>query len=554
MKGHRLRAPSTDGALLATPSLPEAVSQVDANVRRLSAWDHDFQGRRSSWLRDLVRREVAVEARRFLQSNGVSSSDSDGPVTSDQVVKGPLVVTGHQPELFHPGVWVKNFAASAIAARHGGVGLNLIVDDDIPKSASIRVPHAEAGRVSAHRIEFDRWEGEAPYEDLPVHDEAFFETFGDRVIKQLNGLVDRPLIQDLWPRVVARRDSALPLGLRLALARRDLEAEWGVSNLEIPISRLCQTEGFAWFTCHLLAHLPRYQQVYNEAFREYRALYGIRSKNHPVSALQKQGEWLEAPFWVWRAARPRRRPLMIRQNKTTMDLRIADEDEPFLELPLSADREACCAVERLRELPASLIRLRTRALTTTMFSRCLLGDLFIHGIGGAKYDELGDVITSRFLGFEPPDFLTLSMTAWLGLAEHSTSPATLRAIDRSIRSLIYNPDRHLSEPWTDDQRSLVEAKNAAIAREIATHPQRMARFRAIREINEALGPAVADRLAALREDRRRIVKDLEANRVAHSREFSFVLYAHERMRALMGGVVQAIREVASDAVEVAAEF
>ena len=52
----------------------------------------------------------------------------------------PLVVTGHQPELFHPGVWVKNFATAAIARAHGGLGLNLIVDNDLPKSASIRVP------------------------------------------------------------------------------------------------------------------------------------------------------------------------------------------------------------------------------------------------------------------------------------------------------------------------------------------------------------------------------------------------------------------------------
>ncbi|MDR3620783.1 MAG: hypothetical protein P4L85_15635 [Paludisphaera borealis] len=543
MKAHRLRAPSTDGALLATPPLDEAGSQVDANVRRLATWDHDFQGRRSSWLRDLVRLEVADEARRFLLTNGVEPPET--------AASGPLVVTGHQPELFHPGVWVKNFAASAIAARQGGVGLNLIVDDDIPKSSSIRVPHAEGGRISAHRLEFDRWEGEAPYEDLPVHDEAVFASFGARVVERLGGLVADPLIEDLWPRVAARREGGLPLGLRLALARRDVEASWGVSNLEIPISRLCQTEGFAWFACHLLAHLPRYQEVYNDALREYRAVYGIRSKNHPVSALQQQGEWLEAPFWVWRAARPRRRPLLVRQGRTKMDLRIAGEDEPFLQLPLSADREACCAVERFRELPEGQIRLRTRALTTTMFSRCLLGDLFIHGIGGAKYDELGDAITSRFLGFEPPGFLTLSMTAWLGLAEHSTSPAALAAIDRTIRSLIYNPDRHLSEPWNEDQRSLVQLKRAVIEREAVAHPQRIARFREIREINEALQPAVAGRLASLRDDRRRVVQDLEANRVAHSREFSFVLYPRERMRALMGGVEQAIREGSSDAVELA---
>ncbi len=175
-----------------------------------------------------------------------------------------------------------------------------------------------------------------------------------------------------------------------------------------------------------------------------------------------------------------------------------------------------------------------------MFSRCLLGDLFIHGIGGAKYDELGDAITGRFLGFDPPDFLTLSMTAWLGLAEHSTSPTTLTALDRSIRSLIYNPDRHIPEPWTDDQRSLIQAKRAAIGRDVSTHAERIDRFREIRRINEALEPDVLDQLARLRDDRRRVVQDLEANQVAHNREFSFVLYPHERIRDLMTGVERGV--------------
>ena len=102
-----------------------------------------------------------------------------------------------------------------------------------------------------------------------------------------------------------------------------------------------------------------------------------------------------------------------------MDLRIAGEDEVLIELPLAADREACCAVERLRDLAARSIRLRTRALTTTMFSRFLLGDLFIHGIGGAKYDELGDEIARRYFGIEPPGFLTVSLTLWLELAPRS---------------------------------------------------------------------------------------------------------------------------------------
>ena len=219
--------------------------------------------------------------------------------------------------------------------------------------------------------------------------------------------------------------------MRIALARRELESHWGVSNLEIPLSEVCQTEGFFWFASHLMAHLPRFQQIHNAALAEYRAVYGIRSKNHPVSALGVQGEWREAPFWVWRQGQPRRRPLLVRQRPRTMFLRIAGEDDPLIELPLSPDREACCAVERLHDLAARSIRLRTRALTTTMFCRYLLGDLFIHGIGGAKYDELGDSISRRFFGIEPPEFLTLSLTAWLGLPDRSATSLELASIERA---------------------------------------------------------------------------------------------------------------------------
>ena len=76
-------------------------------------------------------------------------------------------------------------------------------------------------------------------------------------------------------------------------------------------------------------------------------------------------------------------------------------------------------------------KVRTRALTTTLFARLFLGDLFIHGIGGAKYDELGDEVARGFLGAPPPPFLTLSLTLWLGLPD---DPATTLSttLDRAL--------------------------------------------------------------------------------------------------------------------------
>jgi hypothetical protein len=524
MKPTRLRAPSHDGGLLARPPLDESAALIDANVERGAAWEHDFQGRPASWLRDQSRREAVAEAISYLREIGVDppAIGAEGP--------GPLVVTGHQPEMFHPGVWVKNFAAAGISGRSGGHALNLVVDDDFPKSASIRVPTIDDGRLVGRKVEFDRWRGEAPYEDLPVRDEDYFASFDDRVRRTLGGLVADPIIDVYWPEVARYRDGAPALGYRLAAARRRLEGMWGVANLEVPFSRLCQTEGFAWFACHLLAQLERFQSIYNQALVEYRAVYGIRSKNHPVSALKSEGDWREAPFWVWRASSPRRHPLMVRQDAGTMLLRIAGESDPILELPLAPDREACCAVERLLGLPATGVRLRTRALTTTMFSRYLLGDLFIHGIGGAKYDELGDAIARRFFRTEPPGFLTLSLTTWLGLPEASASPQALAGIDLAIRDLEFNPDRLLNGEPSPEAARLIAEKRALAAVDPSDPAERRERFRRFRAINEALHPLAASRLEELRQERARTIAALDVDRLARNREYSMVLYSRERLR------------------------
>ena len=355
MTARRLRAPATDGTLLAEPPLEMAGGQAAANAARLSTWDYDFQGRRATWLRTQIRREVLELARGFLQGHGLHAAEAWSGVET------PLVVTGHQPELFHPGVWVKNFAAAAVARSCRGLALNLIVDNDIPKSASIRVPRFVGGRLGTVDVEFDEWRGEIPYEDWKVRDESMFATFAQRARAVLAGAVADPLLDDYWPRAVGRRDEADTLGLRFSLARREVEQSWGVSNLELPLGTVCQTEGFLWFASHLIAQLPRYQEVHNTCLTEYRAVHRIRSRNHPVAALMRQDDWLEAPFWVWRAGQPRRRALLARQLSRMVELRVDGEDEVLIALPLSPDGEACCAVERLRDLPARGIRLRTRA-------------------------------------------------------------------------------------------------------------------------------------------------------------------------------------------------
>ena len=529
MQAHRLRAPREDGSVLAEPPLESAPATLADNAARLGVWDYDFQGRRYAALRSRARTEALAIARRYHEASGLDLPAEPGE-------SAPIVATGHQPELFHPGVWVKNFAVAGIARKVGGVGINLIVDNDIPKGASIRVPVVVKGAHKTRPLAFDDWAGEAPFEDQPIRDEALFASFPERLREELAGQIDHPLVDRFWSHVMAAPEG-MPardrVGLRFARARRAVEAEWGVHNLEVPLSDLCETDAFLWFACHLLAHLPRFQAVHDGALARYRALYKIRSKNHPVAALGRRGDWLEAPFWAWRAAEPRRRPLFVRQLARSMELRIGDEDRPFLAIPLGPDREACCAVESLRELPARGIRLRTRALTTTMFARLFVADLFVHGIGGAKYDELGDEILRDFFRLEPPDFLTLSMTLHLGLPTTGATPALLRDRRRILRDLAWQPERFLDgEGGVAD---LVAEKHRLMAESPSSRPEKLARYRAFRSVNAALAdrPIIEQTTASFRDGVEFFSLALQSDAVARSREYSIVLFDEARVRSAM---------------------
>ncbi|RUL88272.1 hypothetical protein [Tautonia sociabilis] len=536
MPPRRLRAPKSDGALLAEPPLLDAPAVLESNRRLLLGWDHDFQGRRAGRLRGMARAEVLDRSRRFLRRFGLD--DLDGLPDPSIDPDAPLIVTGHQPELSHPGVWVKNFAAAAIAGRAGGLGLNLIVDNDVPKAVAVRVPFLDGDRLRTRYVPFDEWAGELPFEDLGVRDEATFSSFADRALELMGGLLPDPLLAIDWPRAVAAAEATDRLGLRLAAMRRAREAEWGARNAELPLGIVCESEAFLWFASHLLAHLPRFRAIHNEALVRYRATYGIRSKNHPVPALSAEGDWLEAPFWGWRREAPRRRPLLVRQvDPRRMELRIAGEPDILAELPLGPDREACCAVERLRELPAEGVRLRTRALTTTMFARALLGDLFIHGIGGAKYDELGDAIFRGFFGVEPPGYLTLSLTLWPGLPDDPATADRLREVEARLRDLTFNPDRHLPEPPPEAAREALEAKRRALAGPVDRRRDRVAQYFAIRAANDALVPFVSAEREELRRLAGRLREGLARNALARSREYAAVLYPVGRLRnALLGAV------------------
>ncbi|MFG0333209.1 MAG: hypothetical protein ACF8TS_07600 [Maioricimonas sp. JB049] len=517
--------------------MADAGGATDRNQASLDTCSYNVQGRSLDELRRRARFEALQAAARF-------TSDLLGKRIPAPDAPSTLIVTGHQPALFHPGVWVKNFATGALARRTGGVGLNLIVDNDTAPSMAIRVPAGTRDEPRFDSVDFDEPRPAIPFEDCDIVSRQTFTSFADRLAEAMEPWGISPIARDVWPDAVERMQRTRRLTDCLAAARHRQERRWGLTNYELPLSQMCRLDSFLWFSSHLLAHLPRFQECHNSALEEYRRRNRIHSRTHPVPELVSRDGWLEAPFWLWRKGDMQRQRVFARQIGNQIQL--AADTDIVAELPLCPGMDACCAVEALRELELQGWRFRTRALTTTLFARMSLGDMFVHGIGGAKYDEMTDRIVETFFEIRPPRFMTLSATLYLPLGGgHPVTSEDLRKLRADLRDLQYNAERYGLAG--DDVQELVREKQALLQEQQQSRPeglskrerlarrqQNRARHRRLKQISSEL----ASRAGAEREQIERQIAETEArlaaNEILCSREYSWSLFPAESLRELFG--------------------
>jgi hypothetical protein len=541
----RIRVPRENGSFLIHPE-PAAIAKHVAQLREQAelpgSTSCEILGRSLTAFRAAARAEVIDAASAW-------TSQLLGRDTA-AVSNVPLIMTGHQPELFHPGVFAKNMATSQLASHGGGVGLNLVVDNDLMASTRIRVPIGDRENPNISAIEFDASRAPIPWEEARVADLSLLESFADRAAAAMLPWNIDPLVTEFWPKVVdnARegfdKDQQASLADCLTAGRASLERELGLGNLELPISQLCETNAFRSFAAHILLRAEQFCRTYNQVLSEYRRVNRIRSSSHPVPELAVQNGWCETPFWIWRADDPRRGRLFVRQSGETLELATAPESSSIVHaLPLQPAASPDEAASALQQMSDSGFRLRTRALTTTLFSRLCLCDLFVHGIGGAKYDAMTDRIVSRFFGIKLPDYLTLSATAWLPIGEpHSATPSDVSRLRQILREIQQNPQRHLSSDLPTDAQQLVAEKLDLIAQQHAselsassgqTNIRGHERYRRFPEINRQLAGLTEHQQKLIREELTQIEQSLAANNVLTSREFSFCLYSAESIQRMI---------------------
>ena len=99
-----------------------------------------------------TRREILTVATEYTSSY----RDVSRPSNTAEWIAAPIIMGGHQPDLFHPGVWLKNFAIDAYARRLGGTAINLIVDTDYCRTTSVGVPVGTPDSARLEYVPFDQ--------------------------------------------------------------------------------------------------------------------------------------------------------------------------------------------------------------------------------------------------------------------------------------------------------------------------------------------------------------------------------------------------------------
>lgn len=519
----RYRAPQTNRQILCVPpwadvrgqlTTPPTTSTVNSVTNAVEIF-----GVPLPTLAREARQEFLTQAHRY--TNSYTNAGSYTHAGEQANVDEPLVITGHQPEFVHPGVWLKNFAAAKLAREVGGTAVSLIIDSDLCRSPSIRVPTGTIEQPHVVNVPFDLALHEMPFEAREIADRSSWNSFGKRVTKTIGPLIPNPLLAEWWPEVLGQTAQTPNLGLAIAQVRHRLERRWGCRNLEIPQSQVCETVSFQKFMLHLLHNAARLRNDYNSSLAEYRQVHRLRSAAQPLPDLHKVEGWVETPFWIWTIANPTRHALFVRQGVAGLEL--TNRQDWQTTLPPGA-----AGLARLVELQQAGLKLRSRALITTLFARLLLADAFIHGIGGAKYDQVTNLLSQRFFDVKLPQLTALSGTLRLPIEHPPASPTRLSEFQQTLRELQYHPETHINELalnpsdqaeikcWVQTKKEWVQKPKTP---ENATH-----RHAQIITANCALHHWLAPHRKQILQEHSATLAQLRVNTVLESREYSFCLF------------------------------
>jgi hypothetical protein len=372
------KAPAEDGKTLIWPDPAAIVSQTEDNLKRLSTNETRIGG-------------LPLNELRRLQRAALGHADDSRPI----------IATGHQTELIHAGVWVKHVMIDTAAKLLGGRAIQFAVDTDGPKHLTLRWPGGGVAITDDPRITSAAWCGQ-----LNAPSEGHIVRVADRFMDAANQWDFQPLVPAIIASLRAGEEESHTLSEALMKANHDLDLSLGLEHQAKLVSPMLVEEPYLAFVYHVMSDARAFASIYNTALADYRRVHKTKSPSRPMPDLFVSGGSVEAPFWLDNLADGTRSRPSVFPVDDGFVLELLDEQEFVFRAS-----EGFEAASKLGEwLRSTKHRLSPRALTLTTFLRMVVADNFVHGIGGARYDQVSDEIIRNYFKVEPPAFSVTTAT------------------------------------------------------------------------------------------------------------------------------------------------
>jgi hypothetical protein len=484
------KAPAEDGQTLVWPEPRDMLAQARENQRRLG-------GAESVKLQGVPLAELRRKQRAWI-----------GHADDAQ----PVVASGHQAELYHPGVWVKDVLANALAQRLDGQRYHFAVDTDSPKHLNVRWPGYAEPLTDDAALTTAAWGGllDAP---SPAHVADLERDLRDAS----RSWHFQPMLGDFYSSM--RRLSLEQPKLSDALTNATHELDWrlGLRHHAMVTSPLWMSDPYLVFAHHLLARARQVASDYNAALADYRAEQKIRTTTRPMPDVAAFDLSVEAPFWLDDLATGRRTRPSVFPVDGGWVLKLASGAE----FVFYQGGDGWDAAQRLGQwLRHNQVRLAPRALLLTCFLRLVVADEFIHGIGGGRYDQVTDRFIARHFGMAPPTFAVTTATVYF--------PDAVGRSRVCMSCVRQEGHRMRHDVLGERKRELLAAINAAPR---YSSERRETFYRMHRELAAArqTHPALAEWERHLRESERADAEDAPL----FDRELFYAVQPRERLEALI---------------------
>jgi len=543
----KLAPPATHGEILLRPNLKQIFDDISANRQVLGDTEIQILSEPFNKWRSLARQELLSLVQNY-------SRQIELPVAAWPWDR-PLIVTGHQCEFFHCGVLMKIILTCYMARQSGGIALNLVVDNDLPKNYKLKVPvKSQDNKLHLKELEMGRSELRLPmeYQSLPRQAQLDQFLFELDQLEVTDGLRDRLIVfANKLTEIYCLAQNKADL---YTLITHSMTESLGLNWIDLPVSTLAESEAFLAFAVDLLLRAALTRRFNNEALAWFRQKHRIRSNSHPMPDLaggKDAHDWQEVPLWLFCKDQQRTRLFARRDNSKLI---AGDGQNELFYLPIDICRDRPAAVLTLKNALKKYnlnLHLRPRALSLTAFTRLFLADMFVHGIGGAGYDEVTDHFIRAFYQIEPPAYACCSATAYLpemDCPDVALIKKELRHLQHRQRDSKFNPQR-LSFSSPDDNNieektnseeltKLMDQRRKAVAfgeqlrQNNASSDERRKVFACIRDINERIAEAQQGKSHDLAREIKQKEEQLRQANIAHDRTYFFGLFPETELKQL----------------------